>query len=269
MFSTGGKLSLVIIVLYISVAILAPQLSPYSHNSASGSPLLAPCAEHMMGTDELGYDLWAQIAHGARVSITIGLSAAVLAILIGGVIGIIAGYAGGYVDKLLMRLVDIMISIPELPLIILLAAFLGPSLVNIVIVLVVFSWTQPARLVRSQIIVLKGMEYVQSAETYGAGLFYLIKVHFIRELFPLLAISLVKQISRAITAEAGLSFLGLGDPTSKSWGFILNHALAFNGIFHSDFWKWWIVFPWLAILLLIVSLALVGRDLEKICDPKV
>jgi len=220
-----------------------------------------------MGTDELGYDLWSQIAYGARISLLIGSLTSILSVIIGSIIGSLSGYLGGWIDKLIMRLVDIMISIPELPLIILLATFLGPSLINIVIVLVIFSWTRTARIVRAQVMVLKNMNYVTSARTYGASAGYLLRVHFLKELFPVLAINAVRLVSKAIIAEASLSFLGLGDPTSKSWGLILNHALGFSGIYHTDFWKWWVVFPWLAISLLVISLAFITRDIEKLCDP--
>jgi peptide/nickel transport system permease protein len=267
-WSFSGKTSLAILFLYLGVAVGAPWLTLHPHDVSSGDPLLPPQRDHFFGTDELGVDLWSQICYGARVSILIGITTALLAALGGGILGLVAGYLGGWVDKLFMRFIDILIILPDLPLIIVIAAFLGPSLFNIILVLALFSWVFPARIVRSQVLMLKEYDYIKSAETYGATSWYLIRKHFFPEVFPLLAVSMIRLTSRAIIAEAGLSFLGLGDPTSKSWGLILYHAINFQGIFYTDFWKWWVVFPWLAISMMVSALAFVSRELEQIIDPR-
>ncbi len=267
-FSTAGKVSLVLIILFLIIAIFASYLTAYSPHSSSGPNLSAPNGKHLLGTDELGVDLWAQIAYGARISLLVGFGTAFLAALGGGILGIIAGYLGGWTDKILMRLIDIIIVLPDLPVMIVLAAFFGPSLFNIILVLTLFSWVKPARIVRSQVLMLKEQSYIKSAESYGASSWYLIKKHFLPEVSPLLVVSIIKLSGRAIVAEAGLSFLGLGDPTSKSWGLIIHHALNFEGIYYTPFWKWWLLYPWLALTLLIVSLAFIGRDLERIADPR-
>ncbi|MGD9189035.1 MAG: ABC transporter permease subunit, partial [Desulfobacteraceae bacterium] len=103
---------------------------------------------------------------------------------------------------------------------------------------------------------------------YGAGTLYLMRRHFLPEIFPLAAVGMIRLAGRAIVAEAGLSFLGLGDPTSRSWGLIMHNALSFQGIYYTNFWKWWLLFPWLALTLVVTSLALVGKDLEKTADPR-
>lgn len=262
--SLAGKISFLFILLLIMTAIFAPYLSPYPPDKSSGAPLSGPGKGHILGTDELGYDIWSQISYGARVSLLVGFATALLAVLGGGIIGIIAAYYGGFIDKIIMRIVDIMIIIPGLPVMIVLAAFFGPSLVNIVIVLALFTWVIPARIVRSQVLILKEMAYIKSVETYGAGIFYLIRKHFFPEVFPLLAVNVIKLSGKAIVSEAGLSFLGLGDPVSKSWGLIIHHAINFEGIFFTPFWKWWLLYPLLFLSLLIVSLAFLSRDLEEI-----
>ena len=264
--SLPGKISLIIIVLYILVAIFAPFLSPYPHNKSSGERLMPPSWEHLMGTDNLAYDVWAQIVYGARVSIVVGLCTAFFTILLGTLIGLFSGYMGGVWDKVIMRFVDILISIPTLPLMILLASFLGSRLINIIIVLAVLSWTRVARLVRSQVIVLKEMSHVKLARLYGAGFFYLLRVHFLPELFPIIFISMIRQVSRAIVAEASLSFLGLGDPTSSSWGRTLNNAMNYAGIYRTEYWKWWLVCPLAAIFFLVLSMSVIVRDFEKTLD---
>lgn len=267
-FSLPGKISLLIIFLIFLAAVLAPCISFHSHKISSGPALLPPGKGHPLGTDDLGIDLWAQLCHGARISLLVGFGTAFLAALGGGLVGIIAGYAGGWVDKVIMRLIDIMIVLPDFPLMIVLAAFLGPSVFNIIIVLALFSWVFPARIVRAQILMLKEESFIKAAETYGAGAWYLLWKHFLPAVFPLMAVNMIRQTGRAIVSEAGLSFLGLGDPTSKSWGLIINHATAFRGIYFTEFWKWWLLYPWLALTLIVLSLAFISRELERIVNPR-
>lgn len=267
-FSLPGKAGLVVILVVLLVAILAPYISIHPHHISSGPPLSPPGGGHPLGTDELGVDLWAQICHGARVSLLVGFGTALLAALGGGLIGIVSGYLGGWPDKVLMRLIDVMIILPDLPVMIVLAAFVGPSLLNIILVLALFSWVFPARIVRSQILMLKERSYIKSAETYGAGVWYLMWKHFLPEVFPLVTVNMIRLSGRAIVAEAGLSFLGLGDPTSKSWGLIIHHATNFKGIYYTDFWKWWLLYPWLALMIMVISLAFISRELERMVDPR-
>lgn len=264
-----GKVGLVVLLCMVVLAVGAPLFTWLPHNTSSGPPLVPPGGEHLMGTDELGVDLWSQIAFGARVSLLVGLGTALLAGLGGGLIGIWAGYKGGLVERLLMRVIDIMIIMPDLPVMVILAAFFGSSLTNIIIVLALFSWSHPARIVRSQVLSLKEQGYVQMARVYGAGDFYIIFKHLLPELIPILVVSMVRLSGMAIVTEAGLSFLGLGDPTSRSWGLIINHALNFSGIYFTPFWKWWLMYPWMFLTLLITAIALFGRDLERIADPRI
>jgi len=266
--SAGGKTGAFILLAFVFVAAAASIISLHPHRQISGPPLSPPGPSHWLGTDDLGVDLWAQICHGARVSLIIGLGTALLAGLGGALAGILAGYAGGLTDAVLMRLIDIMIVLPDLPVMIVLAAFFGPSLMTIVIVLSLFSWVHTARIVRSRVLSLKQRRYIHAAETFGAGMVYLMHRHFLPEIFPLAAVSMIRLTGRAIVAEAGLSFLGLGDPTSRSWGLIIHHATNFQGIYYTDFWTWWLLYPWLALTLIVTALALVGRDLEKMADPR-
>jgi len=151
---------------------------------------------------------------------------------------------------------------------IVLAAFFGPSVWTIIGVLSAFAWVFTARIVRARVLSLKQRRFIQAAEIYGAGTVYLIRRHFLPEIFPLVTVSMIRLAGRAIVTEAGLSFLGLGDPSSHSWGFILHHALSFPGIYYTTFWKWWLLFPWLALTLVVLALALIGKDMEKIADPR-
>ncbi len=267
-FSLPGKAGLVVFLVVLLAAILSPYISIHPPNVSSGPPLSPPGIGHPLGTDELGVDLWAQICYGARVSLLVGFGTALLAALGGGLVGIVSGYLGGWADKVLMRLIDMMIILPDLPVMIVLAAFFGPSVLNIVLVLALFSWIFPARIVRSQILMVKERGYIKSAETYGASVWYLMWKHFLPEVFPLVAVNMIRLSGRAIVAEASLSFLGLGDPTSKSWGLILHHAISFKGIYYTDFWKWWLLYPWLALTIVVIALAFISRELERMVDPR-
>lgn len=267
-FSTSGKIAIVFILMLILMGIFSTHICTHPYNLPSGSPFEPPSRDHWLGTDDLGIDLFSQICFGAKISLLIGISAAILAGIGGGILGILAGYYGGIIDRIVMRIADIIIVLPDLPMMILLGAFFGPSIRNIVIVLALFSWTSPARIVRSKILSMKKENYILVAESYGAGFGYLLVKHFIPEILPLLTVAVIKLTSRAIVAEAGLAFLGLGDPTSKSWGLILNHAINFKGIYFTNYWKWWIMAPLTAIVLLVLSIAVISRDLEKILNEK-
>ncbi len=264
----SGQIAVILISLVLLTGLFADWLSPHSHVLPSGNALRPPDSRHWLGTDELGIDLWAQICHGARLSIFVGLGTALLAGLGGCLIGILSGYFGGMIDRLIMRLTDLMIVLPDLPLMIVLGVFLGPSLYNIILVLAIFSWTGPARIVRSKILSMKQEKYITVAASYGAGFVHLTTRHFLPGILPLAAVSIIRLTGRAIVAEAGLSFLGLGDPTSKSWGLILNHAVQFKGIYFTEFWKWWVAAPLTAITLLVVAIAMLARASETLANSK-
>ncbi len=267
-FSNLGKIAILFMILLIFMAIFSPYICSHPYNLPSGSPFEPPNGVHWFGTDDLGMDLFSQICYGARISLLVGISAALIAGIGGGILGILAGYYGGIIDKIIMRIVDIMIVLPDLPMMIILGAFFGPSIKNIIFVLAFFSWTGPARIVRSKVLSMKKENYILVAESYGAGFGYLLFKHFIPEILPILMVTIIKLTSKAIVAEAGLAFLGLGDPTSKSWGLILNHAINFRGIYFTDFWKWWVMAPLIAIIFLVLSIAIISRDLEKILNEK-
>jgi len=169
-----GKISVMILAMLIVLAVFAPLFTWLPHDRSSGPPLSPPRLPHLLGTDDLGTDIWAMICFGARVSLAVGLGTALLAGLGGGIVGMLAAYRGGWTDRLLMRIIDIMIALPSLPVMIVLAAFFGPSLLNIIMVLTLFSWSVPARVVRSGALSLKEQPYIKMAAHYGAGTFYLL-----------------------------------------------------------------------------------------------
>jgi peptide/nickel transport system permease protein len=267
-FTDTGKIALAGITLIVLMAIFAPFITFYEPTAISGKSLEAPGPAHILGCDELGMDIWSQICYGARMSLVIGLAVALISGLGGGVLGILAGYVGGVWDTLLLRAIDITLALPNFPLLIVIAAFLNPSIANVILVLVLFSWAKPARIARSQALALKKQKYVVSARLHGAGPGYVIRKHLVPEVLPLICVSIVNLSSYAIVAESGLAFLGLGDPTSKSWGMMLYYATHFRSIYYTPYWQWWLIPPLVALTFMLLCLAFVGRDLERVVDPK-
>lgn len=267
-FSTEGKIGILGVLGIILMAVFAPVITIYPPQKITGDSLEAPGPGHILGTDELGMDIWSQICYGARMSLTIGLAVAFTAGFGGGALGILAGYMGGHTDQALMRVIDVTMSLPSFPLLIVISAFLGPSILNVILVLVLFSWAKPARIARSQTLSIKKNNYIIAAQNYGAKPFYLLRKHIFPEVLPVLFVLVIGISSHAIIAEAGLAFLGLGDPTSKSWGMMLNHATGFKSIYFTPYWQWWLLPPLFMLIFLLLCLAFISRDMERILDPK-
>jgi len=267
-FSGYGKFGMSVIVLMTCLSLLSFLLLGDTHRIPSGGSLEAPGREHWFGTDDLGMDLFSQICHGAAISMLVGFSSALLAGIGGSILGVLAGYYGKWADRIVTGLCDTITAVPQLPLMIVLGAFFGSNLANIIWVIALMSWVGPARTVRAKVLSVRHETYIAAAKSYGAGFLHLAVRHFIPGILPIIMVSVIRIVSHAIVAEAGLSFLGLGDPTSKSWGVILNRSINFPGIYFTDFWTWWIMAPLTALTLLVVSIAFISRDLEKIVNRK-
>ncbi len=267
-FSGYGKFGMGVILFLVCLCLMSFFFLGELHKIPSGNALEPPGLNHWLGTDDLGIDIFAQICHGAAISMAVGLSTALLAGIGGGSLGILAGYYGKWIDKAITGLCDLMMSIPQLPLMIVLGAFFGASLTNIIVVIALISWVGPARTVRSKVLSMRHENFIVAAKSYGAGFRHLAIKHFIPGLLPIISVSMIRIVSHGVVAEAGLSFLGLGDPLSKSWGIILNRSINFPGIYFTDFWKWWIMSPLAALLLLVVAVAFISRDLEKVVNTK-
>ncbi|MDY0266929.1 MAG: ABC transporter permease [Methanimicrococcus sp.] len=267
-FSAEGKIGIFGLICILLMAALAPLITLYPPQKITGDSLEAPGTAHILGTDELGMDIWSQICYGARMSLLIGLAVAFISGFGGGAVGILAGYMGGFVDLALMRVIDVTMALPSFPLLIVISAFLGPSVFNVIFILVLFSWAKPARIARSQTLSIKKNNYIVAARNYGAKPFYILRRHIFPEVLPVLFILVIGISSHAIIAEAGLAFLGLGDPTSKSWGMMLNNATSFKSIYFTPYWQWWLLPPLFMLIGLLLCLAFIGRDMERIFDPK-
>ena len=256
-----------IVVTLIVMAVGAPWIAPYDPTERVGVPFSAPSSEHMLGTNDVGQDLLSELIFGARVSLTVGIVAAIVALVLGTTIGVLAGYYPKRLGKFLMRAVDVVLIFPFLPLLIILAAYLGRSLINTIVVIGVLIWAGPARVIRSQVLSLRSREYVLASRTMGAPDRWAIVRHVLPRTALLATGTFVRAVSTAILLEAALSFLGLGDPIQKSWGSILFWAQA-RGAFLTPAWKWWVLPPGLMIMAASLGFALIAFAMEERINPR-
>lgn len=265
--TSSSTIGTVLLAVIVFVAIFGTSISPYDPRDVVARPYLAPSAAHWLGTNDIGQDIFSEILWGTRVSLLIGLIAATAAIVVGTLVGVVASLAGGLVDQVLMRFTDVVLTLPFLPLAIVLAAFLGPSLWNTALVIALVIWARPARVVRSQGLSICSRTYVEAAHALGGGFFHVLRLHVVPGVIPLALSQFILATSGAILTEASLAFLGLGDPIQKSWGTILYYAQA-RGAFLNGTWPWWVLPPGFLISATVLGFALVGRSLESVLMPR-
>lgn len=248
--------------------VAAPLLAPYRVSELAGDPLEAPGWHHLLGTNAVGQDVASQMLSGMQVSLFVALLAGGGTLLLGGLAGLFAAFAGGLIEAALMRVVDIVLVLPKLPLLIVLGAYAGQDLVTVAAVIALTSWPATARVVRAQALSLRRRQHIKAAVGFGASLTYLLRRHILPEIGLILAAGLVTAAGRAIMLEAGLAFLGLGDPARASWGAILRDALKFPGLFFTPAWLWWLLPPLLAIIGLLLALTFLGVGIEQRLNPR-
>lgn len=256
-------LGAVILISLILVAILAPVLAPYPFRQVSLNTVASPSPTHLFGTDDLGRDTFSGIVMGARTSLTVGFVAALTSMLIGVIVGLLSGYFGGAVDETLMRITEFILVTPTFFLVLVVVTLLGPSIVNIVLVIGLFSWPRIARVVRGQVLSLKQLEYVQAVRAIGASSLRTAFRHILPNALPAVIVIGSLQVGQAILTESALSFLGLGDPLAPSWGKMLNNA---QTLLNRSLWQ--AFFPGLAIFLAVLSVNLVGDGLNDAFNPR-
>jgi len=259
-----------ILVAAVLMAIAAPLLADEAGLRAinvTHNPTFANPSEFgPLGTDSLGRDVMTQFIWGARTSLLVGLAATILAILIGSIVGITAGFYGGKIGGVLMRITEWFLVIPFLPLAIVLAAILGPSVKNIILVIGITSWPSTARLIAAQVLTLRERDYVDRSRALGASNWHLMTRHIVPNVSPLILANTTLTVPIVILSEATLSFLGLGDPTNPSWGKMLDDAFE-TGAVTAEAW-WVFIPPGLGILLVALAFTLCGTALEEILDPR-
>jgi peptide/nickel transport system permease protein len=251
---------------WIAIA-LAASILPIPDPTATDptQAYLPPSLAHPVGTNNWGQDLLSQIVWGARISLLVGIVAAFSTTFIGTLVGLVAGYYGGWLDEVLMRLTDTVLIIPALPLMITLAAYLGPSVWTVIFVIVIASWPLIARTIRSQVLSLKERPYVDAARATGMSSLQILYAVIFPNVLPLVVANGVLAVSGSIVAEAGLDFIGLGDPNLISWGTMLFWAqrLAF---FYGAWW--WFLIPGLVVALLGSAFVFMGFAVEVRANPR-
>ncbi len=220
----------------------------------------------VLGTDNLGGDLFSHLIHGTRVSLIVGILASVVSVLLGLVVGVVAGYKGGVVDQVLMFFTDTLMFLPLIPLLIAVSVFIGKSLYLTIFLIALFSWMGFARNCRAYVMSLRERPFVEAARALGASDVYILFRHILPQLTPVVYITLVLNVPGAILLESSLSFLNLGDPRVPSWGRMLYNA-RYSGAFSRLLW-WWIVPPGVMITLLAMSFVLIGQTLDEVFNPK-
>ncbi|MGH2454298.1 MAG: oligopeptide ABC transporter permease [bacterium] len=255
----------VAILLFISASILAGALTPYTFDQIDlYNRKATPTWSHPLGTDELGHDVLTRLLYAGRISLLVGFSAALAAVILGMLVGGIAGYYGGWLDNLLMRFTDVMFSLPDLPILIIIARYIGGRVDGIIFVLVIFAWMGPARLVRGELLKLRTREFTEAARAIGASDTRILARHLIPNSLAPVIVAATLTVGGAILSEAALSFLGIGiQPPTPSWGNMLQNAQDF-------IWStpWLAIWPGAMIFLTVLCFNFLGDGLRDALDPR-
>ena len=259
-----GVVGLIILLIFVFLAIFAPLLARFpSLTTGAGEAFLNPSFKHLLGTDNLGRDLYSELLFGARITLVVSFIAVITSTVVGVLFGSIAGYYGGIIDSILMRITEIFLVIPPIFLALVLVAIFGANITNMIIVISVLSWPQTARLVRAEILSLKERPYCKAAIATGASDFKIIFSELVPNTMTTIIVNLSLTQATAILIESALSFLGFGDSSTVSWGLMLNNAQEF---FRQS---WFMVFfPGMSIFLVVLSLNLVGEGLNDVFNPR-
>ena len=261
-------LGIVILGTMIILAILAPLVAGYGPDDTVCDTFAKPDPAHILGCDDAGHDLFSQLLFGARVSLFVGLSVAFFATLVAVVLAITSGLSGGWTDRIIMRVVDVVLSLPFLPLVIVLGVIFGASLFTQIFVIAMVMWAHPVRELRAQILSIRSLNFIEASRAMGASGAYIGLHHILPEVAPLVVPQFVRIAHNAILVETSLSFLGLGDPLQTSWGTILYHANA-RTAFLTGSWTYWIVPAGLAVAITVTALAFIGFGYDASLSPRI
>jgi len=256
-----------ILVLVILVAAFAPLLTEYLPTQRVGRPHQPPSADHLLGTTRLGYDVFTRLIYGARVSLAVGFGAGLLITVIGTVLGIIAGYRGGVVDEVITFCTNMILVIPNLPLLLVLAAFIGQASPLVIAVILGFtSWAWGVRVTRSETLSIRQRDFVKSAEMLGEPGWRIMAFEIFPNLISIVGINFIGSVIFAVISEATLEFLGLGDPNTVSWGIMLYNAQNSSALSVGAWWD--ILTPCVALATLGLGLALINFAIDEIANPR-
>jgi len=255
--SLGG----ILFLLFLSMAIFASLITPYQPKERF-DPFLPPGVEHLLGTNDIGNDLFTEFIYGSRVTLLIGLLTGAFSTSIGVLVGLLAGFHGGLIDEFLMGITDVVLMIPRIPLIIILSAFLRPSVGLMIMVMSILWWTSTARVIRSRTMQISSMGFVESARCLGFSSWHILFYEIFPNIFMIIIPEFLITVASAMISEASLSFLGLGDPSLKSWGMMIHHAFQRGG-FLNGMW-WWYVPPGIGVTLFVLSMVFLSFSFEEV-----
>ena len=260
-----AKIGLFMLATVTLLAVFAPLLSSYSPHDYTGKIFSPPTLDHPLGTDSMGQDIWVRLLYGARTSLFVAVAVALLSASLSVLVGATAALAGGLFERVCMRIVDAVISLPTIIVMILVAAYIRPSLPLLILLISAFSWPGGARIVRSCVLSLKEKMHINAARTFGADRRHIVFTHIIPDLSPIISALMMQDARRAVFMEAGLAFLGVSDPMVISWGKMMHQALAFT---YLDVWQWWLVPTGLALSATLIGISFLSISLETAMDPR-
>ena len=261
-----GRIGLGMLGLFLFLAIFGSAIAPDNPDASSLDILAKPSTDHWLGTTEQGSDVFSQLLVGTRVSLVVGFAAAAISAVLGAAVGLLGGYFGGWTDRIFDSLENWFLVIPTLPLMIVLARLLDPSLTVLIAVIGLTSWAGTGRIVRAQVLTLRERAFVERARALGASDGYIIRTHILPNTLPLIFANTVLIVAVAILSEAALAFLGLGDPARISWGTMLENAFS-SGAPSAGAW-WYVIPPGLCITLLVLSVSILGYLFEEYVNPR-
>jgi len=264
-----GRAGIIILIAVAFAAIVGPMIFPFDPAAVgadASSILQAPGNGHILGTDELGRDVFSQLLTGARISLFVGVMATIISTIIGASLGIFAGYYQGPADTVLMSITDFFLVVPALPLMIAMGAIFGQNLSIIILVIGFLSWPRTARIVRSQTLTLRERQYIPRARSLGAKNMRILRVNILPHVMPLIIANTILVVAGCILSEATLSFIGLGDPDRISWGSMLHFSFV-SGAIGRGAW-WYFLPPGIGILFVVLGFTLAGQALEQITNPR-
>lgn len=258
----------VLLTLLTMTAVFAPLIASYDPQAISGQALEPPSAAHWLGTDIPGHDIFAQLVYGARASLTVAVIAGSLAVAGAILLGMLPALLGGWADAISNGAAVFLLALPGLPLLVLIGSLAGNSRLALILVIGFIGAAPNARILRSQALTLRQRGFITAARGFGGGPLYVLRRHLVPGLAPLIVVGFLNWAGVSIGLEAGLSFLGLGDPSGVSWGNMLNRALAEPGIYFSSLWTWWVLPAGFAIALAVLAFTFIGVGLEPTFNPR-
>jgi peptide/nickel transport system permease protein len=259
-----------VLLMFVIIAFFGPVLAPFAPNDVITEPdgqipsLASPTRRHVLGTTNLGQDVFSQLLVGTRPALAIGCASAISSTALGAAVGLVSGYFGGWSDSMLMRLTDLAYAVPFLAFALAVLVFVGSSIFTIIVVITLITWRTTARVIRSQVLVIREKPFIRAAELAGISRWRILLAHVAPNVLPMCYAYVALTASWAILTEASISFLGLGDPAMVTWGKMLELAYVTDSI---DRAWWWVVPPGLAITLLSLSMLFLARELEHLSNP--